>query len=170
MWNTILSTSGSRHILRIQTNVDEYSERTARIAKYQNYHEYAPTIRFLSISLPLVTYIVIVSRYAIHYCSSNESQRWDNCVPQDLPTLYFLRPLAEAMTSKDPADRPTIEEALEKFEKIIEELSEEDVRKEILPLPVPQPSIQTRLVKAVSSKTRTVAHRIREILGKYCGH
>jgi len=82
-----------------------------------------------------------------------------------LPTLYFLRPLAEAMTSKDPADRPTIGEALEKFEKIIEELSEEDVRKEILPLPIPQPSMQARLVKAVSSKTKAVAHRIRMILG-----
>lgn len=78
-----------------------------------------------------------------------------------------MRPLAEAMTSKDPADRPNIEEALEKFEKIIEELSEEAVRKEILPLPVPQPSMQTRLVKAVGSKTRSVAHQIREILGKY---
>lgn len=71
------------------------------------------------------------------------------------------------MTSKDPADRPTIEEALQKFEKIIAELSEEDVRKEIIPLPVPQSSMQTRLVKAVSSKTRPVAHRMREILGKY---
>lgn len=71
------------------------------------------------------------------------------------------------MTSKNPAERPTIEEALEKYDKIIEELSEEDVWKEILPLPVPRPSMQTRLVKTVSSKTRAIAHRLREILGKY---
>lgn len=40
------------------------------------------------------------------------------------------------MTSEDPVSRPNIQEALAQFEKILEELPEEEVQKEIFPLPV----------------------------------
>lgn len=69
------------------------------------------------------------------------------------------------MTSKDAASRPTIEEALERFEKIVEELPAEEPRKEIFPSPAPLPSIQTRLMKTLNSKSKAVAHGVRAALG-----
>lgn len=69
------------------------------------------------------------------------------------------------MTSEDPASRPNIQEALAQFEKILEELPEEEAQKEIFPLPLAQPSMQARLVKAVSLKTRAAVRRIRYAFG-----
>lgn len=59
------------------------------------------------------------------------------------------------MTSEDPASQPNIQEAFSQFEKIVEELpEEEDARKEIFPLPAAHPSMRARLVEAVGLNTR----------------